>query len=179
MISPEKCLRWICLFGLIIYQIYFIIHGSALVKSQEGEMAGIFMCNNLSNVRLEMTQCNGLNDTTTCGMGIECIRSFCGRPLFPHIGVSFSGSSNAFDYNGATSTKSFLSVVSLFYSLVPYLLVLAFAVHFLALGTLLPLKRLGLIWFISLVNEGILKNIIRQHRSMGSCLYFHSFGMPR
>eukprot|EP00584_Thalassiosira_punctigera_P018492 CAMPEP_0172553704 /NCGR_PEP_ID=MMETSP1067-20121228/51357_1 /TAXON_ID=265564 ORGANISM="Thalassiosira punctigera, Strain Tpunct2005C2" /NCGR_SAMPLE_ID=MMETSP1067 /ASSEMBLY_ACC=CAM_ASM_000444 /LENGTH=277 /DNA_ID=CAMNT_0013341923 /DNA_START=234 /DNA_END=1064 /DNA_ORIENTATION=- len=140
-------------------------------------MAGIFICDN-SNHDIEMIQCAGLDDATTCGVNTQCIRSSCGRPLFPNIGVSYAGSSNPFDQNTATSTKSFVTLLALIYSLIPYILITFFSFYFLATGNIVTITRLGLMGFVSLVNDAMLKNILKQTRPMGSCLYFHSYGMP-
>lgn len=178
MRSLGKYVRWLCLVALISYQIYFFIHGSIMVKNKEGEMAGIFICNN-AHQNIGMAQCTGLDDATTCGAGIPCIRSSCGRPLFPHIGISYAGSSNPFDPDSATSPNSFITTMSLLYSLVPYILRMYFTIHFLALGNVIPLTRLGLMVFASLMNDALLKSVLKQPRPTGSCLYFHSYGMPR
>ena len=140
-------------------------------------MAGIFICEQPNDLKL--MQCTGLDDVTTCGDGIQCIQSSCGRPLFPHIGVSYAGSSDPFDPDAATSTSSPLTILMILYSLVPYILLMYFIAHFLALGNVVPLTRLGMIVFTSLVNDALLKNIVKQSRPTGSCLYFHSYGMPR
>ena len=52
-------------------------------------------------------------------------------------------------------------------------------IQFLAGGSVVPLMRLGLVLFVALVNDAVLKNLIRQPRPGGSCLYFHAYGMPR
>jgi len=140
-------------------------------------MAGIFICGN-SNNGLEMIQCIGVDDATTCDEGIECIRSSCGRPLFPHIGVSYAGSSDPYDDESSTSTQSIITIASLLYSLVPYLLLTYFAFHFLVMGDVVSISRLGLMGFASLMNDVLLKNLVDQPRPTGSCLYFHSYGMP-
>lgn len=171
-----KPLRWLCLLGFIAFQIFFLVHGATLLRDSTGEMGGIFICDSPDDP--EMIQCTGYDDVSTCGAEIQCIRSSCGRPLFPRISVSFAGSSNPFDANAATTTKSFVTILALLYSLVPYLLIVCFSINFLAVGSVVPLTRLGYIFFEALVNEAMLKNIIQQHRPTGSCLYFHSFGMP-
>lgn len=66
----------------------------------------------------------------------------------------------------------------IFYSLVPYLVGFVFLVEFLAFGNLVPLTRLLVLGVISITNEVIFKNLLKQHRPEGSCLYFLSFGMP-
>eukprot|EP00578_Thalassiosira_sp_NH16_P015559 CAMPEP_0181127440 /NCGR_PEP_ID=MMETSP1071-20121207/28200_1 /TAXON_ID=35127 /ORGANISM="Thalassiosira sp., Strain NH16" /LENGTH=337 /DNA_ID=CAMNT_0023213181 /DNA_START=260 /DNA_END=1274 /DNA_ORIENTATION=- len=179
MVSLGKYLRWLCVVSWISYQIYFIVHGLALLKNKEGEMAGIFTCDISDDIMGMMTECAGLDDITTCGAaGAQCVRSSCGRPLFPHIGVSFAGSSDPFDADSATSTESFVTSLSLLYSLVPYILLIYFSIYLLAFGNVVPLTRLGLMGFISLVNDALLKNLVKQPRPTGSCLYFHSYGMP-
>jgi len=169
-------IRYLCLLALIIYKIYFILHGLSQLKNKQGEMAGIFICNNNNNV---LTKCNGLDDYNTCGNGIECIASSCGRPLFPGIGISYAGTKDPYDDNAATSTESIITSLAIFYSLVPLLLQLYFGIHFLAWGNLVSLTRLGIMGFLSVMNDAVLKNIVKQNRPIGSCLYFHSYGMPR
>eukprot|EP00581_Thalassiosira_minuscula_P012180 CAMPEP_0183715354 /NCGR_PEP_ID=MMETSP0737-20130205/9612_1 /TAXON_ID=385413 /ORGANISM="Thalassiosira miniscula, Strain CCMP1093" /LENGTH=315 /DNA_ID=CAMNT_0025944445 /DNA_START=464 /DNA_END=1408 /DNA_ORIENTATION=- len=179
--SPGKYIRWLCLIALLSYQIYFLLHGFSKIKNKEGEMGGIYTCeDNILNVNNEtiMTQCYGSDDATSCREGVQCIRSSCGRPLFPHIGVSYAGSSDPFDADAGTSTQSFLTILSLLYSLLPYVLRFFFTIHFLALGNVVPLTRLVLMDLVFLVNDVVLKNIANQPRPMGSCLYFHSHGMP-
>ena len=177
MSTLGKHLRWLCLLGYISYEVYFLVRGLVMLKNEEGEMAGIFICDNSSDE--VMTQCSGLDDTSTCSWGLECIRSSCGRPLFPHVGVSYAGSSDPFDHSAATSTQSLATIVSLGYSLVPYLLTIFFVVRFLAMGNVALLTRLGLMGFAVLVNDVALKNLLTEPRPTGSCLYFHSHGMPR
>ena len=177
-------LRWLCLLLFLLKQTYFILHGISLLQNQEGEMGGIYIYNNNNNNNnnnneISMTQCNGVNDYTTCTTGTNCIQSSCGRPLFPNIGVSYAGSYDAFDPTAGSSTTSIVTIASLFYSIVPYLMGVAFVIHFLACGSVVPLTRLGLVLFIALVNDAVLKNFIRQPRPGGSCLYFHAYGMPR
>jgi len=147
-----------------------------MIGRKEGEMAGIFLCNNPQDE--ELSQCKGLDDVSTCVDGIECIRSSCGRPFFPHIGISYAGSSDPFDTYAGTSTRSFATWLSVLYSLVPYTLLLYFGIRFLASGNVMQLTRLVLMGFISLVNDAILKHILKQPRPTGSCLYFHAYGMP-
>jgi hypothetical protein len=148
-------------------------------------MAGIFACfddQNRDAGRTMMTRCDGLDDAATCdaAAGAKCVRSSCGRPLFRHVGVSYAGSSDPFDPDAATSTGSLVTVLSLVYSLIcPYLLGAYFSCHFLASGNVISLARFGMIGFLSFTNSKLLKNIVRQPRPTGSCLYFHSFGMPR
>lgn len=169
--------RWLCLIVLIVYKIYFLIRGFLQIKNQGGEMAGIFICNNPNDDVL--TKCSGLDDYTTCGDGIECIASSCGRPIFPGIGISYAGTSDPYDANAGTSTQSIITIMALFYSLIPYLLQMYFGIHFLAWGNLVSLTRLGIMGFLSVMNDAVLKHIVEQSRPTGSCLYFHSYGMPR
>lgn len=178
--TTGKYLRWLCLLAVISREIYFITNGSTLLNNQEGDMAGIFVCDNNSyDSNGMMIQCEGIDDDVTCGADSSCVQSSCGRPIFPHVGVSFAGSSNPFDPDAATSTQSFTTMVSVVYSLVPYVLGIYFVTVFLALGNVIPLTRLGLMMFVQVVNDIILKNILKEPRPMGSCSYFHSYGLPR
>ena len=98
----------------------------------------------------------------------------------PHIhSISYAGSPDPYDANAGTSTQSFITIMAIFYSLIPYLLQMYFGIHFLAWGNIVSLTRLGIMLFLSVVNDAILKNVLKQPLPIGSCLYFHSYGMPR
>lgn len=132
-----------------------------------------------------MTQCQSLDDATTCanlnnanGDVSSCIESSCGYRLFPYIDVSIAGTSDPYDSDAATSTTSFVSIMSMFYGIVPYLMGFMYLVLFLASGNLVFVTRLVVLGVIAIVNEEIFKNLVKQHRPAGSCLYFSSFGMP-
>lgn len=43
----------------------------------------------------------------------------------------------------------------------------------------MELTRLLILVVIAVVNEGVFKNILKENRPEGSCLYFKSYGMPR
>jgi len=143
----------------------------------------VFICD--TGNELEMTQCSSLEDAATCadlkdanGNVASCIESSCGFRLFPHIDISIAGTSDPYDATAATSTTSFVSVMSVFYGIVPYLMGFVYLISFLASGNLIPLTRLVVLGVIAMMNEGIFKNLVKQHRPEGSCLYFSSFGMP-
>ena len=122
--SPPSCpltgrhIRYICLIAVYAYFIYFLVTGT---QEQTSERS-IFICSADENeaITTSLTQCNGLDDYTTCN-GYACIESSCGYKLFNHIDVSVAGSSDPYKESGATSTTSFLSVMSIFYGLMPYL----------------------------------------------------------
>jgi len=177
--SPPSCpltgrhIRYICLIAIYAYFIYFIVTG---IKEQSSERT-VFIC--LDEDTTSLKQCNGLDDYTTCGEGITCIESSCGYKLFNHIDVSVAGSSDPYEESGATSTTSFLSVMSIFYGLMPYLFAFIYVIMFLTFGDLVSLSRLVVLGVISIVNDGILKQFFSQYRPTGSCLYFSSYGMPR
>jgi len=180
--SPPSCpltgrhIRFICLVAVYAYLIYFIVTGSREPSSERS----IFICSNdEATTTTSLTQCNGLDDYTTCGEGNTCIESSCGYKLFNHIDVSVAGSSDPYEESGATSTTSFLSVMSIFYGLMPYLFAFIYVIMFLTFGDLVSLSRLVVLGVISIVNDGILKQFFSQHRPEGSCLYFSSYGMPR
>lgn len=184
-------LRWLCLLALVSYIICFLVRGFEAIADDEGEMAGIFVCDDYHQNRVTtavgrttiMTRCDGPDDDATCDAlagGSKCVRSSCGRPLFHRIGVSYAGSSDPFDTDAATSPRSFIAISSLVYSLVcPYAMMAYFGCHFLASGNVISLVRLCMIAFLELANGVLFKNIIRQPRPTGSCIYFHSYGMPR
>ena len=110
--SPPSCpltgrhLRYICLIAIYAYFIYFLLTG---IKESSSERS-IFICSDESTTT-SLKQCNGLDDYATCN-GNACVESSCGYKLFNHIDVSVAGSSDPFEESGATSTTSFLSVMS-------------------------------------------------------------------
>ena len=96
-----------------------------------------------------LTQCQGLDDETSCanlldpdGNVASCIQSSCGYKLFDHIDVSVAGSSNPYVADDANNPKSFLSVMSIFYGLVPYLMIFIYGISFLWSGDIVPMTRL-------------------------------------
>jgi membrane-associated phospholipid phosphatase len=134
---------------------------------------------------LELTQCQGLDDETSCanlvdseGNVASCIQSSCGYQLFDGFELSVAGTSDPYDASEANNPKSSLSVISLFYSLVPYLMVFIYSLSFLITGNIVPLTRLLVLGILALINEAIVKQFVQQSRPVGSCLYFKSFGMP-
>ncbi|KAL3762623.1 hypothetical protein ACHAW5_001216 [Stephanodiscus triporus] len=188
MSSLGICLRWLCLLALVSYIMRFLVRGFEAIADEEGEMAGIFVCDDYHQNReitagtTTMTRCDGLDDDATCDAlagGSKCVRSSCGRPLFRRIGVSYAGSSDPFDPDAATSAGSLIATSSLVYSLVcPYAMVAYFVCHFLASGNVISLVRLCMMAFLELANGVLFKDVVRQPRPTGSCLYFHSYGMP-
>mmetsp|Transcript_30968 Transcript_30968/g.60495 ORF Transcript_30968/g.60495 Transcript_30968/m.60495 type:complete len:446 (-) Transcript_30968:186-1523(-) len=179
-----KHLRWLLLLAVIAYTIYFI---ASTVINEPPESRAIYICDTsaIDNYDGEtMIQCLGLDDVATCsnidgnGQAISCIESSCGYKLFPHIDISIAGSSDPFDDSSATPVATFSSVCSIFYSLVPYLLGYYYLVAFLLGGRAVELTRLLILVVIAVVNEGVFKNILKENRPEGSCLYFKSYGMP-
>jgi len=177
---PGAYIRWITLVGILSYFLYFIIVG---IKSDPPSSNAVYICdtNNLS----ELTQCQGLNDETSCanlvdadGNEATCIQSSCGYKLFDHLDVSVAGTSDPYSSEDANDPTSFLSVMSIFYGLVPYLVGFIYGVSFLLTGSLVPLTRLVVLGVIVVINDEILKKVVVQKRPIGSCLYFKSFGMP-
>lgn len=158
---------------------YFLVHGLEEPPSSRF----LYICD--TDIQTELKQCDSLEDVTTCaglkspdGNVASCILDSCGYKLFDHIDISIAGTSDPYDPAAATATTSFVSVVSYFYGLVPYLIGFVYLVHFLASGDLVPFTRLFVFGVISIVNEGLFKHWIKQHRPVGSCLYFKSMGMP-
>lgn len=182
---PPKCpitgrhIRWLLLLAVLSYFVYFLVHGLQEPPSSRV----IYICD--THNESEMKQCNSLDDVDTCaglkntgGDDASCIQSSCGYRLFDHIDVSIAGSSDPYDSNAATVTTSFISVVSMIYGLMPYLMGFIYLILFLASGNLVPFTRLVVLGVISIVNEGLFKHWISQKRPLGSCLYFGSYGMP-
>lgn len=87
--SPPSCpltgrhLRYICLIAIYAYFIYFLVTGT---QEQTSERS-IFICSADENedITTSLTQCNGLDDYTTCGEGITCIESSCGYKSYSII----------------------------------------------------------------------------------------------
>ena len=176
-----RCIRHLLLLACLSYFVYFLVDGITETTASRT----VYICDTEDSVEM-MIECISLEDTTTCsdltdsdGNTASCIQSSCGYRLFPHIDVSVAGTTNPYDASAATSTTTFLSVMSIFYGIVPYVLGFVFIVEFLAFGNLVPLARLLVLGVIAIVNDFIFKNLFEQHRPHGSCLYFLSFGMPR
>lgn len=199
---PPSCsftgrhIRYLLLAVFLSYLIYFIAFG---IISEPPSSRTVYICdtssdgdsnsnnNNNNEWSLEdtMTQCASLEDVTTCanltnaqGTMASCIESSCGYRLFPKIDISVAGSSDPYDPTAATSTTTILAVISIFYGLVPYLCIVYLPL-FLISGNIVHLTRLLVLGIITVMNEGIIKNVVEQPRPAGSCLYFLSFGMPR
>jgi membrane-associated phospholipid phosphatase len=177
---PGAYVRWLVLIGVLSYVLYVIVVG---IKAYPPSENAIYICDTNNDEML--TQCQGLDDETSCadlvdpdGNVASCIQSSCGYKLFDHIDVSVAGSANPYVADDANNPKSFLSVMSIFYGLVPYLMVFIYGLSFLWSGDIVPLTRLLVIGVLALINDEILKRIVEQRRPIGSCLYFKSFGMP-
>lgn len=183
--TPPNCpvtgkhLRWLLLLAVLSYSVYFLVHG--LAEPPSARTVHICDTDNLS----QLTECNSTDDVTTCagltdadGNAAACIASACGYRLFPHFDVSIAGASEPYDAADATAVVSFLSVVSIIYSLVPYAVAFAYLVSVLATGDLVALTRLAVFVAISIPNELVFKRLVKQYRPLGSCLYFASWGMP-
>lgn len=133
-----------------------------------------------------MIQCSGLDDLTTCtsyqdsdGNEATCIESSCGYKLFDHIDISIAGSSDPRVDEDANPNDSFVTVLAVAYSLVPYAVAFVYLVLFLSTGSLVPLNRFVVFGAIAVLNEAVFKRIVKERRPEGSCLYFQSYGMPR
>ncbi|KAL7476220.1 hypothetical protein ACHAW6_002097 [Cyclotella cf. meneghiniana] len=173
-------LRYALLLAVLGYLVYFLYSG---ISQDPAASNVVFLCD--TNDAQEMVSCLGLDDAATCssfrdanGNVAACIESSCGYKLFDHIDISIAGSSDPFSEDGATSTTAFLAVMSVLYSLVPYAVAFVYLVTFLLSGSLVPFIRLVVFGFIAVLNEGIFKQLVKQNRPVGSCLYFQSFGMP-
>jgi membrane-associated phospholipid phosphatase len=177
---PGVYIRWLALLGILSYFLYFITLG---IKSHPPEANAVYICD--TNIASELIQCQGLDDETSCadlvdvdGNVATCIQSSCGYKLFDMLDVSVAGSSDPFSSESANDPTSFLSIMSIFYSLVPYLVGFIYGVTFLITGSLIPLTRLLVLGVLAVMNDEVLKNVVVQRRPIGSCLYFKSFGMP-
>lgn len=171
-------IRWLCSLAYVSLTIYTFVLGIGQIARKEGDMAGVFLCDEQNSGNGSLTQCYGLNDAMTCGAA-ECVRSSCGRELFPVTGISYAGSSDPFSPDAATSTDSFITIMALLYSLMcPFIIGKYFVSIFMISGNVIPLTRLGMIQFALFTNDILFKNIAKQPRPSGSCLYFISHGMP-
>lgn len=170
-------LRYVLLTATLCYLIYFLYDGISANPTTNV----VYICNTE-----EMIQCNGLDDATSCSSYLDedgeestCIESSCGYKLFNHIDISIAGSDDPLDEEGANSTTSFLTIMAVFYSLIPYAIAFIYLVSFLGSGSLVPLTRFVVFGFIAVLNEAVFKRLVRESRPEGSCLYFQSYGMPR
>lgn len=177
---PGVYVRWLALLGFLSYFVYFIIIG---IQSNPATANVVYICDTKNYE--ELTQCQGLDDETTCSNLVDadgnvatCIQSSCGFKLFDLLDVSVAGSSDPYSSEGANDPTTFLSVMSIFYGVVPYLIGFIYIVSFLATGSIVPLTRLVVLGILVVINDEILKKFVVQRRPMGSCLYFKSFGMP-
>ena len=165
--SPPTCpvtgkhIRWILLLAIIAYFIYFLVDGIMEPTSHRE----VFICD--TEDLSELRECLSLDDTTSCegltdpdGNAAACVQSSCGYKLFHHIDVSIAGSSDPFDPSGATATTTFLAVMSVFYSLVPYLLGFLYIVGFLACGDLVRVTRVVVLGVIAIVNKVVFKHLL-------------------
>lgn len=175
-------LRWLVLLGILSYFLYSII--IEIKSDPPSANAAVYICDT-NNASEELTQCQGLEDETSCANLVDadgdvatCIQSSCGHKLFGMLDVSVAGSSDPFSSEDANNPTSFLSVISIFYGLVPYLVGFIYGVSFLITGSIVPLTRLIVLLVLMVINDDILKKVVVQRRPMGSCLYFKSFGMP-
>lgn len=177
---PGVYIRWLVLLGLLSYFLYFLITG---IKSNPPSSNAVYICD--TNNESELTQCQSLDDETSCANLVDgdgnvatCIQSSCGYKLFDMLDVSVAGTSDPYSSEDANDPTSFLSVMSIFYGIVPYLAGFIYIVWFLASGSIVPMTRLVVLGVIALINDEILKKIVVQERPMGSCLHFKSYGMP-
>lgn len=185
MASPPNCpvtgkhLRYLLLTAISCYLIYYLYTG---ISADPTTSNVVHLCDTPN----QMVECSGPDDNSTCssftdadGMPSTCIESSCGYKLFDHMDISIAGSSDPLDEQAATSPDSLLSALAVMYSLFPYAMAFLYLVLFLSTGSLVPLNRFLLFGFIATLNELIFKRIVKEHRPEGSCLYFHSYGMPR
>ena len=122
-------------------------------------------------------KCNGPLDVATCAdlEGSVCVRSSCGYKLAEYIDISVAGAPDPW----ATPTPTdAMAAAMISWSLVPYALVVVMVVWVLYAANTTSLACLGLILVSTVVNEGVVKHIVKQDRPTGSCLYFQSWGMP-
>jgi membrane-associated phospholipid phosphatase len=123
-----------------------------------------------------LLECGGLSDAATCaGIGAACVRSSCGHQLAQGIDVGVSGAADP--WGPPTPTNAF-SVLMIAYGLVPYALAVALVGWLLHAANTTALACVGLLIVSTALNEGIIKHLVSQHRPMGTCLYFQSYGMP-
>ena len=174
-----KHLRYAVLLALLGYLIYFLYIG---ISDDPSSSNVVYIC----NTNQFMVECSGLDDAITCaeytdanGQEATCIESSCGYKLFDHVDISIAGSSNPLNEEGATAPNTFVSVMAIAYSLMPYAVAFVYLVLFLTTGSLVPFTRFLVFGAIAVLNEAVFKRIVKESRPEGSCLYFQSYGMPR
>lgn len=143
-----------------------------VIRKDDGDLQ-VFLC----ETDAVMRECKGPNDYETCAdLDVSCIASACGHQLAHHVDVSVSGADDALAADGTPT--GVLAGFMIFWSVMPYALVVALLGAFLFLGDTTSLSFLFLMGTIGIVNEFVIKQLFNMHRPTGSCLYFKSYGMP-
>lgn len=116
--------------------------------------------------------CEGSWDNDTCVKG-SCIPDPCGSRLWPGLDISVAGS-----MNGTSTTVDLVATAMIMWSLVPYLAFVVLIAAVLLLRSTAALSPMLLFLTIVILNEGIIKRVMRSPRPAGSCMYGLSYGMP-
>ena len=116
--------------------------------------------------------CQGSWDNDTCVEGV-CSVDPCGSKLWTGLDISVAGA-----INGTSTTVDVLAGAMILWSLVPYLAVVVLISTTLLLRSTAALSPLGLFLSIVILNEGVVKRVLRSPRPIGSCMYGQSYGMP-
>lgn len=145
------------------------------IVSATSDEIDVYLCDTTS----EMKECDGPDDKDTCknvAGGVDCVLSACGHQLAKGLDISVSGADNPLADKGTAT--NFLAGLMIFWSLVPYMLMIVLVASFLFAADTTSLSFAFLLAFIAIVNEGLFKHILSEHRPKGSCLYFGSYGLP-
>jgi membrane-associated phospholipid phosphatase len=166
----ERLRRGLLLLLVVLVAVFIL--ASALIVAPPG---AVHLCSRAAPGGAPL-ECGGPSDAESCaGIGAACVRSSCGHQLAKGLDVSVSGAADP--WGPATPTNAF-AVLMIAYGLVPYALAVVLVGWLLHAAHTTSLACVGLIVVITALNEGLIKHLFEQHRPMGSCLYFRSFGMP-
>ena len=110
-----------------------------------------------------------------CPSGQACYINPCGFKLSSGLDISVHGASNE---DGSPHEDTPIARLMVFYSLVPYGMAFLYFLWVIITRSTMGLIFMLLLGVVTVLNEFILKKIIKQQRPPGSCLYGHSYGMP-
>ena len=164
-----KCLRLMALLAFVV-----LVLTLGIQEGTSGQEIVVYIC----DIEGTMRECAGEDDVATCadlGNNIACVESSCGHQFANHIDISVSGAADPLEEGTPTDTKSGFMI---FWSFIPYALMIVLLVTFLLVADTTTLSFIFLPGIIAVVNEVLFKQILSQHRPTGSCLYFKSYGMP-
>ena len=118
------------------------------------------------------TFCQGSWDNDTCVEGACRPDPFCSR-LWTGLDLSVAGA-----INGTSTTVDLLATAMITWPLVPYIAFAILVAVVLLLRSTAALSPMFLFLAIVILNEGIIKRVMRSPRPAGSCMHGLSYGMP-